>query len=145
MHHSSCRFDELWRGEGKLCLEDAVPEPAGHTEAVLVVGEVMLKVISLEFAVIPRKAGDALAHGRHLCKRCAKAQIDSPVVMQEIMGQVVTDVAEYSTAKGGHRGVPVVVEHAMCQVPERYGQDNEQCRWHDQSQTVHGQVMMNAM
>ena len=43
-----------WRRQ--LCLEDSVPEATGDAKAILVVHEVMLKVILLQFTVVCRQA-----------------------------------------------------------------------------------------
>ena len=52
------RLDDLglrWRRQ--LGAEDTVPEAAGDAEAVLVVGEVVLQVVLLEFAPVGWEAG----------------------------------------------------------------------------------------
>lgn len=52
-----CRLENLWRGRwGELCAKDLVPEPAGNTESVLVVHEVVLKVVLLQLTVVRREA-----------------------------------------------------------------------------------------
>lgn len=48
------RLDDLGGSHLKLGAEDAVPEAAGDTETVLVVGEVVRKVVLLELLVVGR-------------------------------------------------------------------------------------------
>ena len=48
-------FGLRWRRQ--LGTEDTVPEAAGDAEAVLVVGEVVLQVVLLEFAPVGWEAG----------------------------------------------------------------------------------------
>jgi hypothetical protein len=55
-HARSRRLDDLGSREIKLGTKNPVPEAAGNTKAVLVVGEMMLQVILLEFSVVQRKA-----------------------------------------------------------------------------------------
>lgn len=52
------------RRRRQLGAKDTVPETAGHAEAVLVVGEVVLQVVLLEFAPVGWEAvEDVLAKG----------------------------------------------------------------------------------
>lgn len=52
----SVRLDDLRRTHLELSAKDAVPEAAGNSEAILVVGEVMLQVVLLELLVVWRKS-----------------------------------------------------------------------------------------
>jgi hypothetical protein len=65
--------------------------------------------------------------------------------MQEVVRQVVANVAEDAATEysGGH--VPVKVEDGVRETPERSGKDDEEGRWHDQAVLVHRKVVMNAM
>ena len=47
-----CGLNSLWWGHGKLCAKNSVPESACHTEAVLVICEVVLEMILLEFSIV---------------------------------------------------------------------------------------------
>lgn len=49
------RLDDLGCIHFKLCAKDPVPEAAGDTETILVVGKVMLKVVLLQLLVVGRK------------------------------------------------------------------------------------------
>ena len=69
----------------------------------------------------------------------------SLLVVEEVMRQVVADVAEDATAVDGRRGVPVVEEDGMGELPERCSEDEEECRWHDESETVHGEIVVDAV
>ena len=61
------------------------------------------------------------------------------------MGQVVADISKYAATENGRCDVPIPEKHGMCKFPERYSKDKEKSRWHDQSQLVHWQVVMNAV
>jgi hypothetical protein len=51
---TSSRLDNLGCIHLKLCTENAIPKATGHTEAVLVVGKVVLKVVLLQLLVVRR-------------------------------------------------------------------------------------------
>lgn len=57
--HRSSRLEHL--GRRQFGLEDPVPEAAGHAEAVLVVGKVVLQMILLELAPVRGKTAEELA------------------------------------------------------------------------------------
>lgn len=65
--------------------------------------------------------------------------------MEEVVGQVITDVAEDAAAENGSCGIPVVEEYRMRQLPERGRKDQEESRRHHKTVLVHGQVVMDAM
>lgn len=65
--------------------------------------------------------------------------------MEEVMGEIITYVPEYSAAVDCRRCVPVVEKHCVRKFPERGCKYNKQSRWHDKPQFVHWQVMMNAV
>lgn len=107
----------------KLSAEDAVPEATGDTKAKFVVQEVMLKVVLLEVLV-------------------PEWQV---LVVQEVVRQVIADVAKDATTVDSGGGMPAVGEDGMGQLPKWSCKDNKESRGHDKSVFVHGQVMMNAM
>lgn len=85
-----------------LGAENLVPEGAGDAEAILVVEEVVLEVILLEL-LVPQ--GEVL-------------------VVQEVVRQVVANVAENSAAVCGGSKIPVG-EDGMGQAPEGRCKDEE--------------------
>ena len=120
------RLDHLrlrWRRQ--LGAEDAVPEAAGDAETVLVVGEVVLQVILLEFAPVGWETGRVVSF-EVLCNSEVLFlwdEFDLPLVVQEIVGAVVADVAENAAAIDCDRGVPVVEEDGVGEFPEGRGED----------------------
>lgn len=66
-------------------------------------------------------------------------------VVEEIVSQVVANVSKDTTAEDRDGGVPVIKEDSVCQVPEGCGNGNEQCRGHHEPQSVHGEVVVNAV
>lgn len=61
------------------------------------------------------------------------------------MGHIIADVAKDPTTEDLQGRKPVVEEDGVGKFPERSCQNHEQCWWHDQSITVHGQVVVNAV
>jgi len=104
-------------------VEDTVPEAAGDTEAVFVVGKVVLQVVLLQF----------LVEGWKL------------LVVEEIMRHVVADVAENTTTVHSRGSVPIIEEDGVGEVPEWRSENHEQRRRHDQAQSVHGKVMVDTV
>jgi hypothetical protein len=70
---------------------------------------------------------------------------NSLAVVEEIVSQIIANIAEDTTTENLYSRKPVVEEHGMCKLPERSCQNHEQCWGHDQSITVHGQVVVNAV
>ena len=61
------------------------------------------------------------------------------------MGHVVADVAKDASTEGRRCSVPVVPDKSVCKLPE-WGCKNNEERWrHDQSQSVHWEIMVNAV
>lgn len=118
MMHSGL-FDKL----RKLGAKDVVPKLARDSEAQLVVKEMMRKMVLLETLVPQREV----------------------LVMEEVMCQIVADVAKDTTAVDSSRDRPVVEEEELGKVPEGGGEDYKQSRWHDEAVFVHRQVMVNPM
>lgn len=58
-------------------------------------------------------------------------------MVQEIMGQVVANVAKDTTTKDRSSDRPVPVKDCMCEFPEWSGKSKEKSRWHDQSELIH--------
>lgn len=66
-------------------------------------------------------------------------------MMQEVVSQVVADVAKNTSTVNSRGGVPAVKEQNMRQLPKRRCEKDEQRGWHDESVLVHGQIVVNAM
>lgn len=100
-----------------------IPEAAGYTKAILVVEEVVLKVVFLQVLVPQRQI----------------------LVVQEVVGEVVADIAKDTTAENGRADVPVVPKEEVCKLPEWERQDEEQGWRHHKTKLVHREVVVNAM
>ena len=124
----------------QLRAKDAVPEATGHAEPILVVGEVVLQVVFLELAVVRGEPGQVSARGISAC-----LQRNSLAVVQEVMSQVVADVAKDASTEDRRCRVPTPEEDGVCQLPERDCKHPEQRRRHDQAKLVHREIMMNAV
>lgn len=61
------------------------------------------------------------------------------------MCDIVADVAKYTTAKYGYCNIPVPIENGVSKLVERSGKCEKQCRRHDETFSVHWEVMMNSM
>jgi len=107
----------------KLGAEDDIPESTCYTKTILVVHKVVLKMVFLQLPPVRRQGS----------------------VVQEVVGQIVANVAEYSSTKHCCGNRPIPVENEVCEFPEGGGEGEEKCWWHDQPQFVHWQVVMNAV
>ena len=86
-------------GEGsKLRAKDDIPEAAGNSETVLIVHEVVLKVILLQFSPVRGKL----------------------LMVKEVVREIVTYVPKYTTTENSSRNVPIPEEDGMCEFPEWY-------------------------
>lgn len=61
------------------------------------------------------------------------------------MGQVVADVAKYSTTEHSCCCIPIVEEYCMSELVEWSCKSDEEGRRHDQSVSVHRKVVMDAV
>ena len=66
-------------------------------------------------------------------------------MVQEVVRQVIADVAKYATTEHRRRHIPVPVEDDVREPVEGCGEDNEECGRHDEAQLVHWEVVMYAM
>lgn len=112
----------LYRGL-QLGTKDLVPKLASDAKAQFVVEEMMSEMVLLQLLV-------------------PQGQV---FVMQEVVCQVVADVAKYAPAVNSSSCVPAVPEESLCQLPEGSCENYKQCRGHDESVLVHGQIVMDAM
>ena len=102
----------------------------------------MLKVILLYLAIVGREAGSrfslrALPPGAF--------RLDLLAVMEEIMGDIITDVPEYTPAIERYCGIPVPVDDDVYQLPKRRRENDEQRRRHDEPKLVHGEVVVDTV
>ena len=65
--------------------------------------------------------------------------------MQEVMGQIVADVAEDAAAEDRNRDVPVPVEDEVGEAVEGRGEHDEEGGRHDEAEFVHGEVVVDAV
>jgi len=107
----------------KLGAKDDVPESTCYTKAILVIHKVVLEMIFLQLPPVRRQGS----------------------VVQEVMGQVVANIAEYTSTEHCCSNMPIPVENEVCEFPEGNGEGDEKRRWHDQPQLVHWQVVVNAV
>lgn len=66
-------------------------------------------------------------------------------VVKEIVGEIVADVAKDTATEDLQGCEPVVEEHCVGQLPERCSQNDEQCRWHNQSVLVHWKIVVDTV
>lgn len=66
-------------------------------------------------------------------------------VVQEVMRQVVADVAEDAAAEDAGCDVPVVEKDGVGELPEGCGKDEEESRRHNEPVAVHGKVVMDTV
>lgn len=107
----------------QLSTKHVVPELGGNTEAKLVLEEVVLQMVLLESLVPERKV----------------------LVVKEVVGQVIANVAKNATAVDCCRGIPVVGENGMSEVPKGSRKQQKHGWRHDQSVFVHGQIVVDAV
>ncbi len=61
----------------------------------------------------------------------------SRFVVEEVMRQVVADVAEEATTEDCSRNIPIPVKHKVCKSVKWDRKYNEESRWHDQAELIH--------
>ena len=66
-------------------------------------------------------------------------------MVQEVMCEIIADVAEDSSAEHRRRRVPIVEEDGMSKLPEWGRKDNKQCWRHNKSVSVHRKIMMDTV
>lgn len=107
----------------QLGAKNAVPELAGNAKAELVVEEVVGKVVLLELLVPEREV----------------------LVVQEIVSEIVANVAKDAAAEYGRGHVPVPVKDGVGQLPEWSCQHDEEGGRHDEAIPVHGKVVVDTV
>ena len=61
------------------------------------------------------------------------------------MSQIITDVPKDTAAKDSRGGIPVVSEQEVREFP-KWRRENQKQGWrHDQSQSIHGQIVVDAV
>lgn len=66
-------------------------------------------------------------------------------MVEEEVRQVIADVTKNAATENCRGCEPVVEEYCMRELPKRSGQNDEQRRRHDQTKTIHRQVVVNSM
>jgi hypothetical protein len=66
-------------------------------------------------------------------------------VVKEVVGKIIADIPKNSSAENSCCHIPVPVEDCMSQFVEWSCKGNEKSRRHNQSELVHGQVMVNSV
>lgn len=66
-------------------------------------------------------------------------------MVQEIVGEVVAHISEYTAAKHICRDIPIEPEHDVRHEPKGCCEEEEQCRWHDKPELIHRQKMVNSV
>lgn len=70
---------------------------------------------------------------------------DVLAMVEEVVGQIVADVSKDTTAISQHSSVPVMEENEMRNFPERSSEYEKESRRHNETVSVHGQIMVDAM
>lgn len=65
--------------------------------------------------------------------------------MQEVMRQIIADVAKDTAAVSSDGGVPIPENQEMSKLPERSCKSHKERGGHDKSVSIHGKIMMNAV
>lgn len=107
----------------QLCAKHSVPESGGDAKAKVVLEEVVFQVVLLELLVPERQI----------------------LVVKEVMGHVIADVAEDAATIDCRRSVPVVGEESVGEIPEGSCEHQEHGRRHDKPVLVHRQIVVNAV
>lgn len=66
-------------------------------------------------------------------------------VVEKVVCQVVDDVASDTTTEGGSAHVPVGIEDGVRKLPEWKSERDEECWRHDETVSIHWQVVVNAV
>lgn len=66
-------------------------------------------------------------------------------MMEEVVGQVIADVAKDPSTEYSYCCVPIVEEHCMRELVERCRKGNEESRRHNEAVLVHRKVMVDAV
>ena len=67
------------------------------------------------------------------------------VVVQEVMSQVIADIAKNGAAVDRGCNAPIPVKDKMRELPERRRKNGKESRRHHESVLVHGEVVMNSV
>jgi len=100
----------------KLGTKHLVPELASDSKAELIIEKMVSEMILLQLPVIEREV----------------------LMMEEVVGQVVADIAENATAVHSCGYAPVPEEEGVGELPERRRKGNEQSRRHHEPVAIHG-------
>lgn len=66
-------------------------------------------------------------------------------MMQEIMRQIIADIAEDPARKDRHSSVPIVGKDKVCELVERCSENDKEGGRHDEAVAVHGEVVVDTV
>ena len=66
-------------------------------------------------------------------------------MVQKVMRQIITNVAKNTTAVACQCCIPIVGKYHVSDGPERYGKNGEQGWRHDETISVHWEIVMDTM
>ena len=119
--------------------KNPVPETTRYTKPILIICKVMLEMVLLQFTIV---------RGQTTVVSRVQAQTgynNSLAMMKEVVGQVIADITEDTTAECCCCSIPIVEEDCMSQLPKGSSEHKEHCGWHDESVLIHRQVMMDSV
>jgi hypothetical protein len=70
-------------------------------------------------------------------------QNDLRLVMEKVMGHVVTYIPKNASTVYRCGSIPIVVKYGMGEFPERHSEDQEQSGRHDEAVFIHGKIMVD--
>ena len=120
-----------WR---QLGTKYSIPESARNAKAVLVVHEVMLKVIFLQLPIV---RWEAITKGQYSSRITMLMWENLLLVMEKVVGHVVTYVSKDSATVSTGCRIPIIEENSMCEFPERKCEYQEERGWHYESKSIH--------
>lgn len=103
--------------------KDDIPKSTGNSKAVFIVHEVVLKVVLLQLLPVSWQR----------------------FVVEEIMCQIIADIPEYAATEDSGCDGPIPKEYGMRQFPEWRCEEKKEGWWHDQSELIHGKVVVDTM
>lgn len=66
-------------------------------------------------------------------------------MVKEVMSQVIADITKDTATVDSGRGIPVVGENGVCEVPKWSSKQHEHGGRHNKSVLIHGQVVVDAV
>lgn len=66
-------------------------------------------------------------------------------MVQEVVGQIVADITQDSTAVNGGGSIPIPKDDGVRKLPPGGCEDGEECGGHDEAEAVHGEIVVDAV